>query len=120
MKLGVMMWGLLLAAGLSGCASGPQRLYSWDQYQAQTYQYLQGVDGDAAGQLDKLEKNEQEAKAKGENLPPGFYAHMGLLYAKLGDGEKAHAAFNTEKQLFPESATYMDFLLSDKKKGAAK
>lgn len=119
MKKGIIVSSLLLAAGLSGCATGPQRLYNWDQYQPQAYQYLLSADGDSAGQLDKLEKNEQEAKAKGQSLPPGFYAHLGLLYAKLGQTDKASEAFNTEKRLFPESATYIDYLLSDKK-GATK
>ncbi|SUB18142.1 Uncharacterised protein [Pantoea agglomerans] len=39
---------------------------------------------------------------------------FGLLYAKTGDTNKAFGQFATEKQLFPESAPYMDFLMSKK------
>ena len=66
-------------------------------------------------QIAALEKNEQEAKGKGQVLPPGFHAHLGLLYARQGHPDKAASAFKTEKSLYPESAAYMDFLLSDKK-----
>ena len=116
---GIIFCSLLLAAGLTGCANQPQSLYNWDQYQPQVYGYLQGEGGDITQQITALEKNEQEAKGKGQTLPPGFYAHLGLLYARQGHDDKAASAFMMEKSRYPESATYMDFLLS-KKNGAAK
>lgn len=115
---GITLCSLLLAAGLTGCANQPQSLYSWDQYQPQVYGYLQGEGGDISQQITALEKNEQEAKGKGQTLPPGFYAHLGLLYARQGHGDKAASAFQMEKSRYPESATYMDFLLSKKKEAA--
>lgn len=34
-----------------------------------------------------------------------------MLYAELGNGEQAMQAFQAEKDSFPESAPYMDFLM---------
>ena len=112
---GITLGGLLLAVGLGGCATAPQSLYNWDQYQPQLYGYFQGEGNSVEQQITALEQNAQEAKGKGQVLPPGFHAHLGLLYARQGHPDKAASAFKTEKSLYPESAAYMDFLLSDKK-----
>lgn len=58
---------LLLVSGLllSACAQGPQTLYNWDQYQGVVYQHMQGDDTGVEAQIDALEKNQQEASAKG-------------------------------------------------------
>ncbi len=112
---GITLYSLLLAAGLTGCVTPTQSLYNWDQYQPQLHGYFQGEGSSVEQQIEALEKNEQEAKGKGQSLPPGFHAHLGLLYARQGHPDKAASAFKTEKSLYPESATYMDFLLSDKK-----
>jgi len=111
--------GLLLmgAVVLAGCASGPQPLYDWEQYQPRVYQYFQGDEADLQEQIAGLEENLQEAHAKGRAVPPGFHAHLGLLYAKLGREDQVKQQFETEKQLFPESAPFMDFLLTKNKGG---
>lgn len=63
-------------------------------------------------QITALEEDREEALANGEKLPPGFQAHLGLLYIKVGQHERFQEALNREKQAFPESATYIDGLLS--------
>jgi hypothetical protein len=50
-------------------------------------------------------------------VPPGFHAHLGMLYSIAGKSDQMVAQFEDEKKLFPESATYMDFLLAKVKKG---
>lgn len=52
-------------------------------------------------------------------VPPGLHAHLGMLYGNTGHTDLAMAEFNTEKAAFPESAPFMDFLMS-KDKGAFK
>ncbi|MBL0656374.1 DUF4810 domain-containing protein [Aeromonas caviae] len=108
---------LLLVSGLllSACAQGPQTLYNWDQYQGVVYQHMQGDDTGVEAQIDALEKNQQEASAKGQAVPPGFHAHLGMLYAQLGKDAQTREQFETEKRLFPESAPFMNFLMSSKK-----
>jgi hypothetical protein len=107
---------LALAAFLAGCASGPETLYSWGSYQAQVYSHLQG--GDRQAQIEALEADLEKISASGKTPPPGFFGHLGLLYAETGTDAKAVASFEAEKARFPESAPFMDFLLKKyKKKG---
>lgn len=108
----VRVVGVVMALSLGGCASQHKSLYYWGDYQPQVYDYF--VAGDRKGpeaQLQALELTAQKAQSKGEALPPGFNAHRGLLYLKVGQGDKARTAFLTEKVQYPESASYMDFLL---------
>lgn len=108
---------LALAAGLalSGCASAPKTLYGWEGYQPQVYQHLKGESPDQ--QIAVLEKDLQTMSAKGKSAPPGFHAHLGMLYSIAGKPDQVVAQFEDEKKLFPESATYMDFLLAKMNKG---
>ncbi|WP_288013592.1 DUF4810 domain-containing protein, partial [Diaphorobacter sp.] len=66
---------------------------------------------DAEQQVAKLEEAQQKIEQRGQALPPGYRAHMGMLYAKAGQDEKSVAALTAEKTTFPESASFMDFLL---------
>ena len=106
-------WLTLAAAGalLTGCANPPTApLYQWDGYQPQVYEYFKAQTSPQQ-QIDALEKSLQEISAKGNKPPPGFRAHLGLLYASIGNGDNAQREFQAEEQAFPESSTYMDFLL---------
>lgn len=111
--------GLILSAALTlaGCASQPQ-LYYWENYQPTVYQYYQQDRGDVQEQIIALQKVIETSRAKDLSVPPGLYAHMGLLYSSVGNIEEAYNQFRMEKQLFPESAPFMDFLLSQSKGGA--
>jgi len=96
-----------------GCASNAAKpLYGWEAYQPQVYAYLQsGGNADAQEQLARLEQAQQNMAQRGQALPPGYRAHMGMLYAKAGQADKGAAAFTAEKAHFPESTSFMDFLL---------
>ena len=98
---------LILTISFSGCAS--TTLYSWGSYESQVYSYLQG--GSRGDQLTVLENDLQKIEKDGKTVPPGFYAHLGLLYADAGNESQAVSCFLTEKNRFPESAPFMDFLL---------
>ncbi|MPV68624.1 DUF4810 domain-containing protein [Burkholderia sp. BE17] len=102
---------LLLLAGCAAQTTPP--LYQWNGYQPQVYEYFKGKTSPQE-QIDALEKALQEIRAKGGTPPPGFHAHLGMLYAGIGDGQRAGQEFQAEKQLFPESSAYMDFLMKKK------
>jgi hypothetical protein len=101
---------LLLVLGNLGCAQ-KSTLYSWGSYETQIYNYFKGESPDA--QLLTLEKQRNEATAKGQALPPGFHAHMALLYEKTGNPDGMREMFETEKKLYPESSIYINHLLSN-------
>ena len=89
----------------------PKPMYSWQAYQPSVYAYLKDDGADYAVQAQALEKNVETARAASTELPPGFRAHLGMLYLKIGDGDKALEQLQGEKVAFPESAPFMDFLM---------
>ena len=115
MKKGSLALALALSAVLTGCATAPKTLYQWDGYQPQVYQYLKGES--PVQQIAEMEKSLALISAKGNSVPPGFHAHLGMLYSIAGKSDQVATQFEDEKKLFPESAAYMDFLLGKLKKG---
>lgn len=107
---------LVIAAGavLGGCKTAPKTLYQWEGYQPQVYQHFKGESPDQ--QIAALETGLQTIGAKGSMAPPGYHAHLGMLYAMTGKEALVAPQFEEEKKLFPESAAYMDFLLKKNKK----
>ncbi|AIR88758.1 DUF4810 domain-containing protein [Pseudomonas cremoricolorata] len=108
--------GLLLGSLLLAGCNTPKPLYQWESYQPQVYQYFNGQSKEE--QAIALERDLEKIKAKNGAVPPGYHAQLGLLYSELGRDDQMVQQFNTEKALFPESAAYMDFLLSNAGQGA--
>lgn len=99
---------------LAGCQSAPG-LYQWEGYQPQVYSYLKGQNQGVEAQIIVLEAGLQKIRAKGAMPPPGYHAHLGLLYSVLGKDDQMVQQFETEMTLFPESRAYMEFLLKKAK-----
>lgn len=104
---------------LTACAQQPKMLYSWDSYQPEVYNYLKGGGEDYSTQIIALEKNIETARSDGKLLPPGFHAHLGMLYLKSGQEDRGIEQLLSEKAEFPESSQYMDFLLQLSKQTTA-
>ena len=102
---------------LTGCAARQEPLYYWGSYQGQVYEYLK-KEKSPEDQIQALEADKEKAAAKGKPLPPGFMAHLGILYGQTGRLDRLEESLNAEKLAFPEGASYVDFLL--KKKTAPK
>ncbi|QHI99809.1 DUF4810 domain-containing protein [Xylophilus rhododendri] len=100
------------AAVLGGCAHRTEPIYQWESYQTQVYQYLQGQSSDPQKQIASLEADFQKIRAQNHKPPPGFHAHLGMLYASVGKDDQALQEFQTEKSLFPESTAFIDMLLA--------
>lgn len=118
MKKGMSLCSLSLAAMflLAACGSAPKTMYYWKNYNTAVYERLKNDDSTIGEQISKMEKYFDEANRKQLAVAPGAHAHMGLLLVDAGQTEAAKARFEMEKQLFPESTTFMDFLLQDKVK----
>jgi len=104
--------GMLVAAiALSACGTPPPKtLYGWGDYQAQMVKYYKS-EGDLGTQAQLLEQQLQKNQEAHLACPPGLHGHLALLYAKLGNDAASRAHLEAERQLFPESAAYVDFLL---------
>ena len=100
---------------LAGCVNRPQPLYYWGSFEEQQYAYFTGDKGPEDA-IQQMEQTRQEARAQGKALPPGFQAHLGLLYGQTGRTDLFEQNLPAERQQFPESATYVDFLLKKNQK----
>ncbi|MGE4754626.1 DUF4810 domain-containing protein [Yersinia enterocolitica] len=118
MKLTQKISLLLAASVLAGCATAPKPIYHWDNYQSTVYEYYKS-DASSEQQIAALKESIEKSRAQGLPVPPGLHAHLGMLYGNTGHTDLAMTEFNTEKSAFPESAPFMDFLMS-KDKGAFK
>jgi len=96
---------------LAGCAQAPARLYYWDGFQGELYRYFKAEGASPEEQLRNLDELAQKARASSAALPPGFHAHLAMLFLRLGRDGEARGELEAEKIAFPESAPYMDFLL---------
>ena len=90
-----------LAGLLGACAQQPKSLYTWEGYQPTVYAYLKEDGNDYAVQAQTLEKSVEKARATNRELPPGFRAHLGMLYLKMGDGERASSSCKVKSRPFP-------------------
>ena len=108
----------MVSLALAGCAAPQKPLYQWGSYQGALYEYLKSNGLDPASQIARLEAEAQKNAASGLASPPGLHGHLALLYAKVGDDANAIRSLETERRLFPESATYVNFLLKNASKGS--
>src|SRR5574343_1238143 len=100
MKKSVSLTTAFIAIFLGGCATNPN-LYDWGPYEAQVYSYFKNESPEV--QIQSLEKHLSTIQAKGTKPPPGFYTHMGWVYAKIGKDTKSRVKLENEKRLYPES-----------------
>ena len=107
---------LLLAA----CQT-TQTTYHWDNYEPLLYQmYNDPGNANPETQISKLTQDIDTANSKGLRVPPGLHAHLGMMYAMIGDVAQSQAAFSLEKELYPESSVLIDKFLSAANSGVLK
>lgn len=108
---------LCLLFSMIGCANN-QSMYHWGNYEKLVYEmYNNPGKATPDQQLDILRKDIEIAASKGKPVPPGVYAHMGMLYASIGDSENAKQSLNEELARYPESAIFVDGMLTRLEKG---
>jgi hypothetical protein len=109
-----------MSAILCGCAAKPQQLYQWQGYQSHVDAYFRTDKLSPDAQTQVMENDLSKIKASGQTVPPGFLAHLGLLYGQQGRLDQFAQQMEAEKQQFPESSIFMNFLLRNFKKQEAK
>lgn len=96
----------------SGC-SQQAPLYSWGSYEQLIYDmYAEPGSADSVTQVAKLTADISRADGEGTRIPPGVHAHLGYLYYGQGRIDMAVEQFSIEKQLYPESAVFIDGILA--------
>jgi hypothetical protein len=105
----LFLLALLSVICFSACTGAPGSLYAWGNYENKVYAYLQNES--PAEQIDVLQNDLIKIEETGRKAPPGYYAHLGMLYAEVGEHGLAISCFMAEKARFPEAAVFMDYLL---------
>ncbi len=97
---------------LTGCANkAPPPLYGWNGYEKNLDTYFRGNRESWDTQSKRMEEDLQKMRAAGQATPPGYQAHLGLLHGKQGDLARFQQHLQAEKKQFPESETFVNFLL---------
>jgi hypothetical protein len=97
---------------LTGCANkAPPPLYGWNGYEKNLDTYFRGDRESLDTQAKQMEDNLRKIRSAGQATPPGYQAHLGLLHGKQGDLARFQQQLQAEKEQFPESETFVNFLL---------
>ena len=99
---------------ISGCKT-TEPMYYYGDYSSAVYSYFKAEDVTVEDQITVLEEVISLAASESKPVAPGIHAHLGMLYFETGNAPKGVLHFNEEKALFPESAQYIDFLMSSNK-----
>lgn len=106
-----MVSAALVLLTLLGCVQAPKQLYMWESFPRQQYEVLLGGAASPDAQIQALETHAEKARAASAALPPGFRAHLGMMYLAIGNTSTARQMWQAEKLAFPESSPYIDILL---------
>ena len=98
---------------LSGCSSQPKPLYNYGDYSESYYHAKKELSPDSALELQKaIEYSiENAANSRSARVAPGMYANLGYIYLKGGKTDKAIESFEKEKNIYPESAHFMNRMI---------
>lgn len=95
-----------------GCAH-KSNIYYWGDYENIIQDiYLNPGQADSVTQIYKLNQTIEQAENKGLKVPPGVFAHLGMVHAQSGNLGLARESLLQEKALYPESSVFIDGLLS--------
>ncbi len=98
----------LAAVLLTGCQSP---IYRWSGYEGSIAGFYDHRDDDiTAGHVKSLSSQVEKSQRAGR-VPPGMLAHLAYFYYLNGDTTTAAQYLRVEKETFPESAHFVDFIL---------
>jgi hypothetical protein len=106
----------LISLVAGGCAEKSPLLFQWESYQGYLDSYFRTDSVGLDTQIQLMEQDLQKIKAIDSAVPPGYTAHLGLLYAQQGRLDKFSEFLMEEKRRFPEAEVFVDFLLRNFKK----
>ena len=102
--------GILSAVVLTGCGSS---IYRWSGYEGSIAGFYDHRDDDiTAGHVKSLSSQVEKSQRAGR-VPPGMLAHLAYFYYLNGDTTTAAQYLRAEKETFPESAHFVDFILRE-------
>jgi hypothetical protein len=110
---------LAMLLSTAGAAFADSSRLAWGRYEELIFAgYVKPGSLDPQADVKVLEKDRQAAKSAGKPLPPGWHAHLGMMYFRAGRSDTARRELEAEKEAFPESAVLVDRLLANVSSGA--
>ena len=113
-SLKVMLLAVVSASYLCACSSSQDivsPVCDAPNYTVATLAYYNGQK-DYQEQIKTMTDYIESAEKSDKKVAPGAYAHLGILYSKLGQSDKAKLYLEKEKCLYPESTKLIDFYLN--------
>jgi hypothetical protein len=98
---------LVLAASLAGCAAP---LYDWGRYEESLWN-LHRPGFSLEKETELLTREIDATVARGRRIPPGKLATLGFYHSQAGNLDAARSCFLREKELYPESACFVDGMM---------
>ncbi len=100
------------AALLLACSCQSPSRYGFEGYRPSVFAVTANEDeADIDAAIAQLNETVERTLMDDRIVPPGMHAHIGFLYALRGDIDTAVAAFESEKELYPESTVFIDGML---------
>jgi len=104
---------IICASSVTACQKSQPPLYHYIDYSESYYAYKKDM---SAESLLKLQQSMEEAielagQSRSGRVPPGMYANVGYIYLKSGKSQEAISSFTKEKNIYPESAHFMDLMI---------
>lgn len=117
MKIKVL--AVILCIGLVGCTTVSPGGYYWGKY-SYTYHDLLKNPGETTRAAHEATLMDIITKSKEKDLrtPPGIHAELGNLLSDADKNDEAVAQYQAERDLYPESAIFLQRLLVKPKTGA--
>ena len=100
----------LLAIVLAISACAPTSRFEWGAYEGTLYAYSkkpENRDAYRASLVSAIQRGEATNR-----VAPGLNAELGYIFMEDGQAAEAIQYFETEKRLFPESARFMDGVIT--------
>ena len=110
MKKKFLFMGLVASFCFASCAT--KTLYSWENYDNTSYNYLKNSDEKSTQALIKTyQKLIEKQKGTRQAVPPGVYADYGFILLQADKIEDGKKMLQKEIELYPESKVFIERIL---------
>lgn len=102
----------LICVIAASCSTGPKPMYSWYDYDDDTYAYLKKGDKESLEDLiETYEKIIATQKGTRKTVPPGIYADYGFVLIQAKKTEEGKKMLMMESELYPESSVFVNSVI---------
>jgi hypothetical protein len=106
------IFALVITLAMAASCTTQKPLYTWNDYEAKSYEYLKNSDEASTQNLmETYEKIITTQKGSRGVVPPGIYADYGFLLLQADKTVEGQKMLAKEVELYPESKVFIDRIL---------